>query len=153
MLGTAKSVSGNVVTDHVTAGFGADGGHVQSIAIGGATHSFTPGNTPGTGTVRSERPTQAGYIDHGNWVEITTAIGGKLTFYFEDTNGHHAGDYSYLRADQHRGHPVDPRCRGGWRQRHGCSRLTINVTAPPPTYALTGAPEVTEGGDLVSTSI
>ncbi len=27
--------------------------------------------------------------------------------------------------------------------------LTINVTAPPPTYALTGAPDVTEGGDLV----
>ncbi len=35
MLGTAESVSGNVVTDHVTAGFGADGGHVQSITIGG----------------------------------------------------------------------------------------------------------------------
>jgi hypothetical protein len=56
--------------------FGADGGHIQSITINGVTHNYSPGDaTHITGTDKD---------------------GGKLTFYFaDDSDGHHAGDYSY----------------------------------------------------------
>ncbi len=149
MLGSAESVSGNVVTDHVNTGFGADGGHIQSITIGGITFTFTPGNTPGTGTIGESGMPPAGYVDHGTWAEITTAIGGKLTFYFEDTNGHNAGDYSYLAPTNTAGtESIHYVVVDGDGDTAGAD-LTINVTVPPPTYALTGAPEVTEGGDLV----
>ncbi len=86
MLGTSESIGGNVVTDHIAAGFGADGGHVQSLTIGGITYTFTPGDSDGTGSISKSGTAQTGaplgYTGHGTRIEITTAIGGKLTFYF-----------------------------------------------------------------------
>src|SRR5690606_34619580 len=79
-----ETADGNVLTNDQ---FGADGGHIQSITVSGVTFAFD-----GTGTVTENGTPLAGYVDHGTWVEITTALGGKLVFYFADTGGNDAGD-------------------------------------------------------------
>jgi Ca2+-binding RTX toxin-like protein len=63
-------VTGNVLGND---SFGADGGHIQSIVIGGVTHTSA----------------------EGTHITVTTSIGGSLTFYFADDGSHHAGDYAY----------------------------------------------------------
>ncbi|MGY5795396.1 immunoglobulin-like domain-containing protein, partial len=141
-LGNAQSVGGNVVIDGgVDASFGADGGHVQSIVVNGVTYSFTPGAIAGTGTV-SESGTPAGaYQDHGSWIEIKTALGGTLTFYFTDVGTtHHAGDYSYLAPISNTGNESFAYTIVDGDGDTAGATLAISVTAPPNANPVITAP-------------
>ncbi|MBD9446917.1 DUF5801 repeats-in-toxin domain-containing protein [Rhizobium sp. RHZ01] len=152
-LGNAQSVGGNVVIDGgVDASFGADGGHVQSIVVNGVTYTFTPGAIAGTGTV-SESGTPAGaYQDHGTWIEIKTALGGTLTFYFTDVGTtHHAGDYSYLAPISNTGNESFAYTFVDGDGDTAGATLAISVTAPPNANPVITAPN--NGTDSTNLSI
>ncbi len=67
----------------------------------------------------------------------------------EDSNGHHAGDYSYLASDNKAGNESIHYVLVDGDKDTAAADLNIQVTLLPPTFALTGAPDVTEGHDLV----
>ncbi|WP_295559318.1 DUF5801 repeats-in-toxin domain-containing protein [uncultured Hyphomicrobium sp.] len=77
LVGTVNAVTatGNLATEIAGGGFGADGGYVQVISIGGRSFTFNGTNTitvtgAGTATHTFDDPT--------NVITITTGLGGKL---------------------------------------------------------------------------
>ncbi|TPM43015.1 type I secretion C-terminal target domain-containing protein, partial [Mesorhizobium sp. B2-3-2] len=89
-----SSASGSILADHGLGAdaFGADGGHIQSIAIDGTTYTFN-----GTNAISLSGALPGAHLlaNDGKSIEVTTSAGGKLTFYFADGGIHHAGDYDY----------------------------------------------------------
>ncbi|WP_348641936.1 DUF5801 repeats-in-toxin domain-containing protein [Mesorhizobium sp. B2-6-1] len=89
-----SSASGSILADHGLGAdaFGADGGHIQSIAIDGTTYTFN-----GTNAISLSGALPGAHLlaNDGKSIEVTTSAGGKLTFYFADEGIHHAGDYDY----------------------------------------------------------
>ncbi|MCA0002309.1 MULTISPECIES: DUF5801 repeats-in-toxin domain-containing protein, partial [unclassified Mesorhizobium] len=89
-----SSASGSILADHGLGvdAFGADGGHIQSIAIDGTTYTFN-----GTNAISLSGALPGAHLlaNDGKSIEVSTSAGGKLTFYFADEGIHHAGDYDY----------------------------------------------------------
>ncbi len=84
-----SGTSGNVITDSVGTAFGADGGHVLSIAHDGVTYTYDPD----TGTITSSGGSAG--TDAGSGVlELATALGGTLTFDFTSGEWSYAGPAS-----------------------------------------------------------
>lgn len=89
LVGTVNAVttSGNLLTDpNPDGGFGADGGYVRSIAIGGQTFTFNGTNTISVAGAGAATYT---FVDATDVLTITTTIGGKLIVDLND------GNYSY----------------------------------------------------------
>ncbi|AKR54916.1 T1SS secreted agglutinin RTX [Devosia sp. H5989] len=119
-IGTAASVEGNVLSND---SFGADGGYIQSITVNGVVYTFN-----GSNNVAESGSTPSGYVDHGTWIEVPTAMGGKLTFYFATTGAHAAGEWSYLAPTNVGGvETFNYVLRDGDGDTAGAS-LTVNVT-------------------------
>lgn len=87
--GALNTADGNVLANDP--GFGADGGYIKSIVVNGTTYEFDGVNTITTSGV----PAPGGFENHNTWILVPTALGGTLIFYFADTGGNDAGDWSY----------------------------------------------------------
>ncbi|QUS39179.1 VWA domain-containing protein [Tardiphaga alba] len=83
--------SGNILSnDH----FGADGGYIQSVTIGGVVFTFN-----GDHTIVSSGTFEAGFSlvsNSGTQIVVNTAIGGKIIFNFASNGLNQAGDWDYL---------------------------------------------------------
>ena len=94
------SVDGNILlgTNGVVGGgdddgFGADGGHIQSITVDGTTYTWN--GVSGAGSVITRTGTLTGTLTNVTSISVNTTLGGHLDFYFAAGGGHAAGDYSY----------------------------------------------------------
>ena len=91
-----SSVSGNVLTDNGQGAdsFGADGpGGIVSIIIDGVTFSFDPNANEGAGEITRD---DGGSPIAGSTLEVTTELGGDLTFHFANNGDNAAGDFTYV---------------------------------------------------------
>lgn len=86
-----QTQTGNILTDG-SAGFGADGGHILSVAVDGVTYTWN-----GATTI-SESASHGATLSSTSF-DVTTDLGGHFTFYFADGNGHSAGDWIYQGPD------------------------------------------------------
>ena len=84
---------GNIITDGLLHdNFGADGGHILSIAIDGTTYTW---NGVSTITHTGADPGADLIANTGTSIVVHTDLGGTLTFYFATGSGHDAGDWTY----------------------------------------------------------
>ncbi len=87
-----SSISGNLLTDNTGSGadtFGADGGSIKSIVVGGITYTYSAA----TGDITaSSGPNPS---PDTPLLTVSTPLGGTLTFYFAAIAGHAAGDWGY----------------------------------------------------------
>jgi hypothetical protein len=141
--------TGNVLTDGVHDGFGADGPHtvgghfdgIVSITVDGHTYSFD-----GTSiTLPTGNP--AGATANGATLDVDTTLGGHLTFHFADGTGFSAGDYAYTAPASVSGDQVESFhyvIEDGDGDRTGADlQVTVHDNPnTPPTLAL-------HGGDFV----
>ena len=84
--------SGNVLTND---GFGADGGHIQSITIGGVTFTFDGDSIEQSGTFDPDFSLLPS-ADNGKQIVVLTDIGGRIIFNFAANGLNQAGDWDYL---------------------------------------------------------
>ena len=106
LLTSVVSSSGNIflLDGGLTTSFGADGGHILSIAINGTTYTWN--GLTGASSVITETGAINGTINGAISVTAATGLGGQLTFYFVAGSGHNAGDWAYtspanVAADTH----------------------------------------------------
>jgi T1SS-143 domain-containing protein len=95
LLGATSSVSGNILLDDPSSStgadsFGADGGRILSIVVGGITYTYDP--------VTADITASSGPLPPQNtpMLSVTTALGGTFTFYFAASGPNAAGSWSYL---------------------------------------------------------
>jgi VCBS repeat-containing protein len=94
MLSNVISSTGNFLVDgSLSANFGADGGHLQSIVVNGTTYTWN--GLTGAASVITETGAINGTLTGITSVTAGTSAGGKLTFYFAAETGHSAGDWAY----------------------------------------------------------
>jgi VCBS repeat-containing protein len=97
LTGIVSTQTGNIFTDGVIPlpTVGADGGHILSIAINGTTYSWN--GVTGSGSVITEAGSINSTISGTTSItNITTGLGGKLTFYFATDGSGQAGGYNYV---------------------------------------------------------
>lgn len=89
----SSSASGNVIDGVTGDQFGADGGHLLSIQVN-TTAGLTTYTWDGNNTITLSGA-QSGTIN-GDFITVTTQLGGMLTFYFGDQDGSPAGKWVYI---------------------------------------------------------
>ncbi|MBS0533973.1 MAG: VWA domain-containing protein [Proteobacteria bacterium] len=97
--GLDDTLQGTVVTTHnifsdsnAAVGFGADGGHIESVTVDGVTYTWN-GHTGEGAAIHASG--EQGQTICGTSLTVQTVIGGTLVFYFAAEPGHAAGDWTY----------------------------------------------------------
>jgi hypothetical protein len=134
-------------------GFGADGGHLETLTIDGTTYTYDPKALSGAGSVTKVGTGNGVFDTTTNSLTVNTVAGGKFVVNLD------TGDYAYTPLPTITSAKVES-ISYSVRDNDGdgaAATLTINVNPPAPTVDVTShvasisSPSALEGGKLVYT--